>query len=163
LHVTTASIRHPVSRIGVRLVVGAHLLSGSDDPLYLGLCGPAGREFRLAPERGSALRRGHEDYFVLGASDDKQTNVAHAELNDPTHPPMDAESITGVYLRKGLEPIPNVRGLGEMDDRLELDEVEVEIHADGRAHALRFLRTGPLWLGLVCGLQLEIPFVDEGA
>jgi hypothetical protein len=59
--------------------------------------------------------------------------------------------------------VPNVRGLGEMDDRLELDEVEVEIHADGRAHALRFLRTGPLWLGLVCGLQLEIPFVDEGA
>ena len=41
-----STARHPVSQINVRLLVGASLLSASDDPLYLGLRGPGGREFR---------------------------------------------------------------------------------------------------------------------
>ena len=49
------------------------------------------------------------------------SNVCFPELNDPTSPPLDAGAISGVYLRKGLDPIPNVRAVGEMDDRLEFD------------------------------------------
>jgi hypothetical protein len=94
---------------------------------------------------------------LLGAADDPDTNVASPDLNDPTSPAIDARSIEGVYLRKGLDPIPNVRALGEMDDRLELVEVSVEIHAKDEPKPLRFERRGPLWLGLVCGLQIEVP------
>ena len=72
------------------------------------------------------------------------------------------ESITGVYLRKGLDPIPNVRGVGEMDDRLEVGEVEVEIEVDGEPKARRYFREGSIWLGLVCGLRVEVPRIDEG-
>jgi hypothetical protein len=43
-----------------------------------------------------------------------------------------------------------------MDDRLEIAEVEIEIHAEGLPKPLRFRRRGPLWLGLVCGMQVEI-------
>ena len=49
-----------------------------------------------------------------------------------------------------------------MDDRLEVLEVELSVHASGRPKPLRFLRRGPLWLGLVAGLRLDIPRVDEG-
>ena len=77
---------------------------------------------------------------------------------DPT---LDADGISGVYLRKGLEPIPNVRGLGEMDDRLEVEAIEVEISVEGESTPRRFARRGPIWLGLVCGLFLEIPSIDE--
>ncbi len=146
-----------IVRIGVRIQVGSHLMAASDDPLFLGLRGPAGREFRLQPARGRSLRRGSEDHFVIGAPDDPATNLAHAELNDPTAPPLAATQVTGVYLRKGFEPIPNVRGHGEMDDRLEIAEIEVEIEAAGAPKAARFQRSGPVWLGLVSGLQLEIP------
>jgi hypothetical protein len=156
-----ASLAHPVTQIGVRVLVGSNLLSASDDPLFLGLRGPEGREFRLALARGSFLRRGQEDWFALGAADDPDTNVANAELNDPTCPAIDARTIEGVYLRKGLDPIPNVRALGELDDRLEIVEVGVEIHARGEAKPLRFQRRGPFWLGLVCGLLVEIPRVDQ--
>jgi hypothetical protein len=149
--------RHPVRQIGVRVKVGSGLMSASDDPLFLGLRGPGGREFRLALAHGHFLRRGHEDHFRLGAAGDRDTNVAHAELNDPTIPAIDAAGIDGLYLRKGLEPIPNVRGLGEMDDRLEILEISVEVHAEGLSTPLRFERRGPLWLGLVCGLSFELP------
>jgi hypothetical protein len=158
--VENSAIRHPVARIEVRIQVGPNLLSGTDDPLFLGLHGGSGREFRLQPARGSAFRRGAEDHFVLAAADDPETNVDQAELNDPTRPPLDADAISGLYLRKGLEPIPNVRALGEMDDRLEVAAVEVEITAEGRPKALRYARRGPIWLGLVCGLFLEIPRID---
>ena len=80
------------------------------------------------------------------------TDVRFTDLNDPTHPELYADEITGVYLRKGTDPIPNVRGLGEMDDRLEITEAEVEIDAETRRNALQFVRQGPIWLGLVCGL-----------
>ncbi len=151
-----SKVRHPVRRIEVRIQVGSSLLSASDDPLFLGLRGPAGREFRLALAHGHFLRRGHEDHFRLGAADDRDTNVAHAELNDPTRPALDAAAIDGAYLRKGLEPIPNVRALGEMDDRLEILEAVVEVHAGGLPKPLRFERRGSLWLGLVCGLSCEL-------
>jgi len=149
--------RHPVTQIGVRLLVGSSLLSASDDPLFLGLRGPGGREFRLAMARGPFLRRGREDLFLLGAADDPDSNVANPELNDPTSPAIEASAIEGLYLRKGLDPIPNVRALGELDDRLEIVEVAIEVHAEGRPKPLRFARSGPIWLGLVCGLSLEIP------
>jgi hypothetical protein len=154
---------HPVTRIAVRLLVGTNLLSASDDPVFLGIRGPCGREFRLARVRGPILRRGQEDYFVFGAAGEANTNVAFPELNDPTSPPIDAAAIEGVYLRKGLDPIPNVRALGELDDRIEVVEVEVEIFAHGEAKPLRFARSGPIWLGLVCGLHFEIPRTDAGS
>jgi hypothetical protein len=151
-----------VVRIGVRLRVGESLMAASDDPLFLGLRGAAGREFRLDLARGHALRRGQEDHFSLGAPDDPQTNVAHPELNDPTAPPLAVAGIESVYLRKGFDPIPNVRGMGEMDDRLELLEAEVEIHVQDRPKPLRYRRRGPLWLGLVAGLRFELALEDEG-
>ena len=75
-------------------------------------------------------------------------------------PPLDADGITGAYLRKGLDPIPNVRAVGELDDRLELVEAEVTIHFPGGPR--RYLRRGPLWLGLVTGMQIELARLDEG-
>ena len=155
-----STARHPVTQIGVRLLVGSSLLSASDDPLFLGLRGPGGREFRLAMARGPFLRRGREDLFLLGAADDPDSNVAHPELNDPTSPAIDVSTIEGFYLRKGLDPIPNVRALGELDDRLEIVEVAIEVHAESWPKALRFERSGPIWLGLVCGLSLEIPRIE---
>lgn len=159
----STEIQKRVVKIRVRVQVGETLLAASDDPLFLGLRGDEGREFRLAPHDGKALRRGSEDLFVLAGPDDPETNVAHPELNDPARPPLDAARITSVYLRKGLEPIPNVRALGEMDDRLELDWAEVEIDADNEPKAAVFVRHGPVWLGLVCGLHLEIPRAVEDA
>jgi len=144
-------------RIRVTLKVGEHRMSGSDDPLYLGLHGPCGREFRLELHKGHARQRGHEDVYVLGQPDDPETNVDHPELNDPTAPPIDATSVTGAYLRKGFEPIPNVRGIGEMDDRIEITEVSIEIEPEGATKAIRFERTGPIWLGLVSGIRFEMP------
>jgi hypothetical protein len=145
--------------------VGDTLMAGSDDPLFLGLLGPSGREFRLRLARGKSLRRGHVDHFQLGPAKDAATNVEHADLNDPTAPPIDADAVTGVYLRKGLDPIPNVRGIGEMDDRLQVLEVEVEIEVDlaGQPGTRRYFREGPLWLGLVSGMRVEVPRVDDPA
>jgi hypothetical protein len=136
-------------------------MSGKDDPVFLGLRGGAGREFRLKLAGGGSLRRGQEGHFVLGAPSDPATSVDASELNDPTSPTLDADTISGVYLRKGLEPIPNVRGLGEMDDRLEVEAVAVEISVANEPKPRRFARRGPIWLGLLCGLLLEIPSIDE--
>ena len=151
----------PIARIEVRLEVGKDRMAGSDDPLYLGLRGPQGREFRLLLAHGPSLRRGAQDHFVLGAAGDSATNVAEAEFNDPTSPQIDAAGVSGTYLRKGFEPIPNVRAFGEMDDRLEIVEVEVEIHTADRPKPVRYMRTGPIWLGLVCGLHFEVPRVED--
>src|SRR5262245_31002672 len=152
--------RRPVTQIAVRLLVGSNRLSASDDPVYFGIEGPFGREFRLALVRGPYLRRGQEDLFRFGSADDPAVNVANPELNDPTEPLLDAGSITGIYVRKGCAPIPNVRGLGELDDRLEIAEIEVEVHVRGEPKPLRFARGGPIWLGLVCGLRLGIPRIE---
>lgn len=150
------SQQRPVRRIEVRIRVGGDLLAASDDPLFFGVRGPQGREFRLQLAHGRSLRRSSDDRFVLGAPDDPETNVAHPELNDPTCPALDAGKVHSVYLRKGFEPVPNVRGLGEMDDRLEVEHVEVDIIAEGEERPQRFARGGPLWLGLVAGLLFEI-------
>jgi hypothetical protein len=161
--VAERSPRHPVQRIAVRIRVGHDLMAATDDPIFLGLSGPAGREFRLKPARGRALRRGAEDRYVLGAPDDPETNVEHPAFNDPGQPPIDADDIASAYLRKGFEPVPNVRALAEMDDRLEIEHVEVEISAAGEPKPRRFARRGPIWLGLVAGLRLEIPPADSEA
>ena len=108
------------------------------------------------------MRRGGEESFCLGSPSDPETNVANPGFNDPTAPAMDGALIQSVYLRKGFEPVPNVRGMGEMDDRLELIEAELSVHTSGRAKPLRFLRRGPIWLGLVSGLRLDLARVDEG-
>ena len=151
-----------VERISVRIQVGEHMLAASDDPLFLSLRGPAGREFRLALKHGKTLRRGAKDHFVFGAPDDPETNVAHAELNDPTSPPLDAAQITSIFLRKGFEPIPNVRAVGEMDDRLELGEAEVEIQVEGRPKPLRHHRLGGHRAGVVGRLQCDREYLRHG-
>jgi len=155
-------IQLPIRQITARIQVGEHILAGSDDPLFLGLRGPTGREFRLVLKHGKTLKRGKENRFVLGSPDDRETNVAHPELNDPSSPALDAAEITGIFIRKGFEPIPNVRGVAEMDDRLEITEVEIEIHVEGRPEPIRHYRRGPIWLGLICGLRLEVPPVEDG-
>jgi hypothetical protein len=156
----TAAARQTLRRIVITVQVGHDRLAGTDDPIFLGLRGPHGREFRLEPSRGKGWRRGTEERFVLAGESDPETNVARPELNDPATPAIDAAGVTGVYLRKGLEPIPNVRGLGEMDDRIQLESVSVELHADGRPAPLRFARREPVWLGLVCGMKVDVPPAD---
>jgi hypothetical protein len=150
-----------VAEIRVRVRVGTSLMAASDDPFFLGIRGGSGREFRLNFTRGRSLRRGHEDLYVLAGPGSPATNVDHPELNDPTTPEMFIDSITGVYLRKGSEPIPNVRAMGEMDDRLEIIEAQVEIDAVDQSRALYFERSGPIWLGLVSGVVFELQAVDR--
>jgi len=147
-----------VSRIDVHVQVGDSLLAASDDPLFLGLRGAAGREFRLLLARGKSLRRKSHDHYVLVPTPHADSNVKFPELNDPTAPPLDADSITGVYLRKGLDPIPNVRAVGELDDRLEVVQVSVEIHTESSSR--RYHRAGPLWLGLNAGLVIDLARLD---
>ena len=150
-------IRSPIERIEVRVQVGDSPLAASDDPFFLGFSGPSGREFRLLLAHGKSLRRKAEDRYLLGGP---EANVEQAKLNDPGMPPLDADGITSAYLRKGVDPIPNVRAVGELDDRLEIAEAEVTIHCPGGTQ--RFLRRGPLWLGLVAGMQIELARLDEG-
>jgi hypothetical protein len=150
-----------VHRIVVNVQVASDRLAASDDPIFLGLRGPNGREFRLVHAKGKSWRRGAKETYILAAQGDSDANVDHPELNDPAVPSVDLDRVVWVYLRKGLEPIPNVRGHGEMDDRLGLDWIEVELHAsDGRVR--RFERRGELWLGLVCGMFLELAPADSG-
>jgi len=151
-----AAPRSPIRRIVVRILVGTDRMAASDDPLFLELLGPGGREFRLELAHGKALRRGKEDEFILAAASDPDANVAHPELNDPASPPLDASRVLGVCLRKGMEPIPNVRGFGEMDDRLQILEASVELHVEGDSEPRRYERQGPVWLGLVCGQRLPL-------
>lgn len=146
-----------IRRIEVAVRVGTDRMAASDDPLFLELLGPQGREFRLALAKGKQLRRGAEDRYVLGGADDPDTNVAFPELNDPAAPTVDPGQIFAVALRKGMEPIPNVRGLGEMDDRVQLLAVEVLLHVAGESKPRRFSREGPIWLGLICGQRISIP------
>lgn len=153
--------RAPIRRIVVAIQVGRDLLAATDDPLFLELNGPGGREFRLQAAQGRALRRGSQDRFVLGAKSDPETNVASPELNDPTAPALDADAVVGIALRKGLDPIPNVRGHGELDDRLQVLGVEVEVHVDGEAEPRRWSRSGDFWLGLVSGLRLHLSPADR--
>jgi hypothetical protein len=153
--------RNPVVRIEVKIQVGEHLMAATDDPLFLGIRGPDGREFRLRLQKGKFLRKGKLDHFVLGAPDDDDANVEQAELNDPTSPPLSADEIPSVYLRKGFEPIPNVRAMGEMDDRLLIESAEVDVV--GRDGTVRFARSGPIWVGLSAGLSFEIPRVGTGS
>jgi hypothetical protein len=145
-----------VTRIEIRLHVGESLLAASDDPLFLGIRGACGREFRLELARGRSLRRGAEDHFVLGSPKHAATNVKHPELNDPSSPSLDLAAIEGVYLRKGTDPIPNVRAVGELDDRLEVVEIAVEIHGEGQPAPVRYERRGPIWLGLAAGLRFDL-------
>jgi hypothetical protein len=156
-----ATSARPILRMILRLTIGESVMAGSDDPLFLGLHGAQGREFRVRFARGPSLRRGGEESFCLGSPNDPETNIANPGFNDPTAPALDGALIQSVYLRKGFEPVPNVRGMGEMDDRLELIEAELSIHTSGRANPLRFHRRGPLWLGLVAGLRLDLARVDE--
>jgi len=150
----------PVQRIVVHLHVGADRMAATDDPVFLGLEGPAGREFRLDRARGKAMRRKGTETYVFGAPGDPETNVARPELNDPTQPALDAARIQGVYLEKRQEPIPNVRGVAELDDRLQVEQVTVEIHVEGEDAPRRFHRAGPIWLGLACGLRVHLPPAD---
>lgn len=142
-----------VERIVVRVQVGEGLMAASDDPFFLRLVGPSGREFRLSLAHGKSLRRGREDVYRLAAPGD-DPNIEHPELNDPTVPPLALAGIERVVLVKGLDPMPNVRGVGELDDRLLIDDASVAIEGDGQT--VRFARQGPIWLGLICGMSVEL-------
>ncbi|NNL65748.1 MAG: hypothetical protein HKP30_05860 [Myxococcales bacterium] len=149
------AIEQPVTRIVLRLQMGSDRMAATDDPVFLGLRGPDGREFRVAPAHGKALRRGGDEQFVFGAPDDGETNVAEPALNDPNAPALDAARIQGLYLRKRQDAFPNVRGMGELDDRLQVEAVEATLEcADGSTH--RYARRGPIWLGLTSGLSIEL-------
>lgn len=150
-----------VERIVVRVSVGNNRMSGTDDPVFLRIGGRDGREFRLSRARGHSFRRGHESVFVLAGGNSPDTNVAHPELNDPSRPQLTLAGIDRVFLVKGMEPIPNVRGFGEMDDRLEIEDAEVELHCQDRPEPRRFHRRGPIWLGIICGSSFELGPVQE--
>ena len=141
---TQAAASNPIQSVVVRVQVGSDRKAGTDDPVFLRLAGPGGREFRLT------LAKGRPD-----------ANIDHAELNDPSAPQLDASGIERVELYKGLAPIPNVRGLAELDDRAQIDRVEVEIHGSADSEPLRFAREGPFWLGLVCGFRIELASLDR--
>ena len=155
---TQAAASNPIQSVLVRVQVGSDRKAGTDDPVFLRLAGPGGREFRLCLAKGRTLHRGDLNVFVLGGPD---ANVGHAELNDPSAPQLDASGIERVELYKGLAPIPNVRGLAELDDRAQIDRVEVEIHGSADSEPLRFAREGPFWLGLVCGFRIELAALDR--
>ena len=147
-------------KIVVRVKIGDDRMAATDDPMFLRLEGPTGRGFRLAPARGRSFRRGQEEVFVLASPSDPDTNVAHAELNDPSTTPLYARWIQRAVLYKGMEPIPNVRGLGEMDDRVQIERVTLELERAGDDHSICYERRGPFWLGLVCGLEIDLDPVD---
>jgi hypothetical protein len=145
-----------IESIQVRIQVGHDRMAGTDDPIFLKLHGPAGREFRLAGADGLTVKRDAEQVYILGPAEAPETNVAHPKLNDPTRPTLDLADITGVSILKGQEPIPNVRGIGELDDRLEIAAVQVEIQRAQGEKIIRYARKGPLWLGLASGLSLQL-------
>ena len=148
---------NPIQKIVVKIKVGSHRMSATDDPLFLHLHGPSGREFRLLLAHGQSLRKGSTDEYVLGPAGDADTNVEHAELNDPTAPAIDSKGVKRVSIRKGLDPIPNVRGIAELDDRVEILAARVEIHtATDGAPTICYEREGPFWLGLSCGLSVAL-------
>lgn len=154
---TQARSQGPLLRqIVVHVNVGSELMAGTDDPVFLRLGGPAGREFRLKRAKGRSFHRGEPMDLVLGDPKARDTNVAHPELNDPSSPGIPLEAVTSVALVKGLEPIPNVRGVGELDDRLLIELAKVTLHAEGEAAPVVFRREGPIWLGLVSGLFVEL-------
>ncbi len=152
-----ASDRTPLARIVVRVKTGSDRMAATDDPVFLGIRGASGREYRLALRRGRGLRRGGEDEFVLAGPDDPATNVAHPELNDPKLPTVHMGDVVGVYFRKATDPIPNVRGIAELDDRLQIDELEIALHPAGSGPPLRFVRKEAFWLGLSCGMIVDVP------
>jgi hypothetical protein len=135
-------------------------MAGTDDPVFLRLAGPGGREFRLTLAKGRTLRRREENLFVLGGS---ETNVDHPDLNDPAAPQLYASGIERVELFKSLAPIPNVRGVAELDDRIQIAKAEVELHCEGLAEPRCFAREGPFWLGLICGFGIELAAIDPPA
>lgn len=151
-----------VRRITVQVQVGPDRMAATDDPIFLGLRGPQGREFRLQPLKGKPWRKGSKTTWVLAGANDPESNVAMPDLNDPARPSIQSGAIEGAYLRKGLDPIPNVRGHGEMDDRIQIESIEVTLHTHDGSE-VRFGRGEEFWLGLVCGLFMELPRVDDGA
>jgi len=147
---------NPIQKIVIQITVGSHRMSATDDPLFLHLHGPSGREFRLLLAHGQSLRKGSTDEYILGRAADGETNVEHPELNDPTAPAIDNRGIKRVSIRKGLDPIPNVRGIAELDDRVEIQMARVEIHATDGGPPTCYERSGPFWLGLSCGLSVAL-------
>jgi hypothetical protein len=154
---TQATTSNPIERVVVRVQVGSDRKAGTDDPVFLRLGGPGGRDFRLNLAKGRTLHRGDLNVFVLGGPD---ANVDHPELNDPTAPQVYASGIERVEIFKGLAPIPNVRGVAELDDRAQFDRVEVELYSSGETEPRCFAREGPFWLGLVCGFSIALAALD---
>jgi hypothetical protein len=132
-------------------------MAATEDPVFLQLIGPGGREFRIASPRGHSFKRKTTARFVLAGPDSPETHIAHPELNDPGRPAIDLDAIVGVQIHKRLSPIPNVRGIGELDDRLLIEAARVELTAEGEEAPTRtFVYSGPIWLGLVAGHSIQL-------
>ena len=153
---TQDTAENPIQKIVIKITVGSHRMSATDDPLFLHLHGPSGREFRLLLAHGQSLRKGSTDEYILGPADGGESNVEHPELNDPTAPAIDNRGVKRVSIRKGLDPIPNVRGIAELDDRVEIQMARVEIYATDGGPPACYERNGPFWLGLSCGLSVAL-------
>ena len=80
---TQGASSHPIQAIVVRIQLGRDRKSGTDDPVFLRLTGPCGRDFRLLLAKGRTLHRSEENIFRLGVP---EANIDHPDLNDPLPP-----------------------------------------------------------------------------
>jgi hypothetical protein len=147
--------------IVVQLNTGLGRHSGTDDPLYLGVCGTSGgREFPLDVAWFDDAERRSRVKYVLGrvweeaaCAGARQPKRAQADWNDPALFYVGFEAIDRVYLRKQT-------GRSRTDDdAYELDEVEVTLY--GEAPLRRVFRcTTAIWLGVEYGATVWLPEVD---
>jgi hypothetical protein len=144
----------------IRLRTGDARYAGTDDPLYLGVCGAAGgREFPLnAPWFDDAERRSDVRYVLGDVWDEadvvgvKRPFMAEADWNDPKLFYVGFAAIDRVYLRKlgGRRPSD--------DDAYQLDLIEVRLYGDPGERRV-FRCTNAIWLGVRYGLQVWLPEV----
>jgi len=150
--------------IVVRLCTGLGRRSGTDDMLYVGVCGTrGGREFPLDVPWFDDFERRSRVKYALGAVWDEAALAGAREpaqskggWNDPALAYIGFDAIDRVYLRKQTG-----RRRGD-DDAYELDEVEVVLY--GEAPAVRTFRCQTaVWLGVEYGATVWVPEVDAAA
>ena len=78
-----------INELIVSILTGDFKNAGTDDRVYLGICG---REFRLDNSKNNYKRNG-QDYFSLGGND---PNIKNKNRNDPREPAIDSDDL-GVY------------------------------------------------------------------
>jgi hypothetical protein len=128
-----------ITRIDLRLVTGNRSNAGTDDNVYLGICG---REFYV-DSSSNDFEQGSDRIYTFGVG----SNVTHAEENDPRTPfALQTENLGRfpVYIRH--EPV----ALGENSWNVERVTVTVnpgtaQVQFDALAGA------NNLWLGVFSG------------